>query len=107
MTYSQTIEYIHSRPRFAGRPGLDRIKQILSCCGNPQKSVRFIHVAGTNGKGSVGAFINSVLSEAGYKTGRYVSPAVMDYLEKIQYNNKNISEEEFASAIEKDKKAAD
>ncbi|MDO5149739.1 MAG: folylpolyglutamate synthase/dihydrofolate synthase family protein [Oscillospiraceae bacterium] len=107
MNFNEAVNYISESEKYGIVPGLESIKRLCSALSNPQNKLRFIHIAGTNGKGSVGAFINSVLSEAGYKTGRYVSPAVMDYLEKIQYNNKNISEEEFASAIEKVKKAAD
>lgn len=107
MNFNEAVNYISESERYGIVPGLDSIRRLCIALSDPQKKLRFIHIAGTNGKGSVGAFINSVLSEAGYKTGRYVSPAVMDYLEKIQYNNKNISEEEFASAIEKVKKAAD
>ena len=99
MTYSQAIEYIHSRPRFAGRPGLDRIKQILSCCGNPQKSMRFIHVAGTNGKGSVSAMLSEILRCAGFCTALYTSPYVTDFRERFRVNGEMPREEELARII--------
>mgnify|MGYP002230537564 CR=1 FL=1 len=64
--------------------GLDTIRELLHELGDPQQDLKFIHIAGTNGKGSVLAYISSVLSEAGYRTGRYVSPTVISYLERIQ-----------------------
>ena len=68
MTAQQAIEKIHSLDKFGSRPGLDRIRRFLDILGNPQDSLRFVHVAGTNGKGSTCALLSSVLVEAGYKT---------------------------------------
>ena len=68
------LEKIHSLDKFGSRPGLDRIKTFLDILGNPQDDLRFIHVAGTNGKGSTCALLSSVLTEAGYKTGLFISP---------------------------------
>ena len=74
--------------------GLDTVRELLHELGDPQKDLRFIHVAGTNGKGSVLAFISTILSEAGIRTGRYISPTVVSYLERIQIDGKWIPEEE-------------
>ena len=69
--------------------------------GNPQDDLKFIHIAGTNGKGSVLAYTSMILSEAGYRIGRYVSPTVVSYLERIQVDAKWISEEKFAELTER------
>lgn len=75
--------------------GLDRIKRLLMKMGNPERSLKVIHVAGTNGKGSTIAYINSILMEKGIRTGRYISPAVFDDMEIIQINGRNIDRQEF------------
>ena len=85
--------------------GLDTIRGLLRELGNPQDDLKFIHIAGTNGKGSVLAYTSMILSKAGYKTGRYVSPTVISYLEKIQIDGKWISESEFAEIMEEIKEA--
>ncbi len=85
--------------------GLDAIRGLLRELGNPQEDLKFIHIAGTNGKGSVLAYTSTILSKAGYRTGRYVSPAVMGYLEKIQVDGRWISEQEFAEITTEVQKA--
>lgn len=87
MTYQEALEKIHSLNKFGSRPGLDRVKRLLSDMGNPQDEVKYIHVAGTNGKGSVCAVISSVLKSAGYKTGLFISPFITDFCERIQINS--------------------
>ena len=77
-------KYYHSLLTFGIMPGLDRIKILLERLGNPEKSLRCIHVAGTNGKGTVCSFLASVLKEAGYKTGLYTSPYIVDFRERIR-----------------------
>ncbi|MCM1309025.1 MAG: Mur ligase family protein, partial [Butyrivibrio sp.] len=99
MDYTETRAYLKSLERLGSVPGLDSIAQLLGRFGNPQKNTRFVHISGTNGKGSVGAFVTSVLSEAGFRVGRYLSPAVASPLEIIQMNQKNISEEDFSEII--------
>lgn len=85
--------------------GLDTVRGLLAELEDPQDDLKFIHIAGTNGKGSVLAFTSSILSEAGYKTGRYLSPTVVSYLERIQIDGEWIPEEEFAGYVEEVKKA--
>ncbi len=75
MTYETALEKIHSLLTFGSRPGLDRMRALLHRMGDPQDKLRYIHVAGTNGKGSVCAVLSSVLAAAGYKTGLFISPA--------------------------------
>ncbi len=107
MNFTESVNYISDCDRYGIIPGLDSIRRLCSRLSDPQKDLRIIHIAGTNGKGSAGTFINSILTCAGYRTGRYVSPAVMDYLEKIQYDGRSISEDEFAEAVTMVKEAAD
>ncbi|MDP4120704.1 MAG: folylpolyglutamate synthase/dihydrofolate synthase family protein [Bacillota bacterium] len=100
MTYEQAITTIHSQPRFSPKPGLERIKKLLNYFGNPQDKLKFIHVAGTNGKGSTCTLIASVLSAAGYKTGLYTSPFIVDFRERIQINKELIPKDELACLLE-------
>jgi len=79
--------------------GLDRIKQLLARLGNPQDRVRVIHVAGTNGKGSVCAYISSILQAAGYRVGRYTSPHLQDWTERICINGQNIASEDLYNIL--------
>ncbi|BDI15349.1 bifunctional folylpolyglutamate synthase/dihydrofolate synthase [Nostoc cf. commune SO-36] len=87
--------------RFGVHLGLDRILNLLANLGNPHHQVPVIHVAGTNGKGSVCAYISSVLTEAGYRTGRYISPHLVDWTERICLNEQQISSEELSQLLEK------
>lgn len=100
MNYQESEEYIHSFHRFTKEPGLKGIRMLLSLLGDPQKSLRFIHVAGTNGKGSTTAMCASVLREAGYRTGMFVSPYVLTFRERIQIDGQMIPEEEMAALCE-------
>lgn len=100
MTYTEALEKIHSLNKFGSRPGLDRVKRLLSDMGNPQDDVKYIHVAGTNGKGSVCAIISSVLKSAGYKTGLFISPFIIDFCERIQINLTPIPHEKLAELTE-------
>ncbi len=96
MNYEQSLEYIHSLLRFGSRPGLERISSLLKALGNPQDSLTLIHVAGTNGKGSVSVMTAEVLKAAGYRTGLYISPYVTCFRERIQVNGVYISEDDLA-----------
>ena len=100
MTYQEALEKIHSLNKFGSRPGLDRVKRLLNDMGNPQDEVKYIHVAGTNGKGSVCAVISSVLKSAGYKTGLFISPFITDFCERIQINSTPIPHEKLSELTE-------
>ena len=101
INYKNAIKVITSQDRFHIDLGLNRIAEALNLLGNPQNSLKCIHVAGTNGKGSVCAIIESVLREAGYKTGLYTSPHIWDYTERIKVNGINISKTKFAEYVNK------
>lgn len=96
MNYNETIDYIHSVSNFFCKPGLDRIKKLCGYLGNPQDSLKFIHVAGTNGKGSFCAMLSSILKSAGYKVGTYTSPYILEFNERIAINGNPISNVDLA-----------
>lgn len=96
MTYEEAIAFIHGTYKFGSKLGLDNIKTLLGLLGSPEKSLKFIHVAGTNGKGSTSAFIHSVLVEAGYKTGLYTSPFIETFNERMRVNHTLIEGDELA-----------
>lgn len=97
MTYEESLSYIHSLLKFGTRPGLERVSALLRELGNPQEKLKFVHVAGTNGKGSFCAMTSEILRSAGYKTGMFTSPYVFNFRERIQINGEMIGEDEFAS----------
>lgn len=101
MTYGEALDYIHSTLRFGIRPGLERITALLHRLGDPQKGMRFIHVAGTNGKGSTACAIACAAQAAGLRTGLYTSPYIDDFCERMQIDRVNISHEEVASGVER------
>ena len=105
MTYKEARVYLDKVSKYGSVLGLDTIRNLLNELGNPQDKLKFIHIAGTNGKGSTLSFISTILCEAGYRTGRYISPSVQSYLEMIQVNEKWISEEDFTELVEKVEKA--
>lgn len=92
MNYQETLNYIHSLGMFSHRAGLERITAALEILGNPQNQFDAVHIAGTNGKGSVVAFVSSVFRKAGLKTAVFVSPYIVDFRERIQINGEYISE---------------
>ena len=96
MTYSQAIDYIHSVVWKGSRPGLSRITELLHALGDPQDSLRFIHVAGTNGKGSYCAMTEAVLRAAGYRTGLFVSPYIKHFNERICFCGAPIPNDDLA-----------
>ena len=98
--YEEAIKLLTSKGKFYINLGLDRISAALEKFGNPQDSLKCIHVAGTNGKGSVCAMLDAVLQEAGYKTGLYTSPHIWEYTERIKVNGKEISKEDFSAYVE-------
>lgn len=107
MNYKETLEYIHSVCWKGSRPGLERTKLLLSMMGNPQDELKYIHVAGTNGKGSVCSMLASVLKKAGYKTGLYTSPYVRYFNERMMINGEMISNDELSEVTEYVKQFAD
>lgn len=100
MDYQKARSYIDEAHRFGGEIGLEVITDFLERLGNPQDALRFIHIAGTNGKGSVGAYLEAVLKEAGYRTGRFISPTLYEYRERIQINGEYITEEDFGDLMD-------
>ena len=101
MNYDETLNYIHSLGFFSHSAGLDRIKSVMEKLCNPQNDFRAIHVAGTNGKGSVCTFISSALIAAGYKVGTFVSPFIVDFCERIQINGEYISRDDLCRLSQK------
>ncbi len=99
MTYQESLAYLDSLLKFGIKFGLERITALAEALGNPQKGLRVIHVAGTNGKGSTCTFAASILREAGYRTGLYLSPYVYDVRERIQIDGEMISEDDFAALV--------
>ncbi|NMB33244.1 MAG: bifunctional folylpolyglutamate synthase/dihydrofolate synthase [Clostridium sp.] len=96
MDYNQAIEYIHGTLKFGMKLGLENIKTLLEAMGNPHKSLKYVHVAGTNGKGSTCTFIGSILQNAGYKVGMYTSPYIENFTERIKINTNEIPKQDLA-----------
>ncbi len=107
MNYNEALEYIHSVQWLGSRPGLSRTFGLLSALGNPQNDLKFVHVAGTNGKGSTCSMLSSVLMEAGYKVGLYTSPYIVRFNERMRINGVDIPDEELAELVEIIKPIAD
>ncbi len=101
MNCTQAIQYVHSLERFGIRPGLERVSLLCEKLGNPQDSLRFIHVAGTNGKGSVSTVCSKILTQSGFRTGLYTSPYVVDFRERIQLDGEMIAGDDLARCVEK------
>ncbi len=96
MNDQDIISIIENKSRFGTLPGVILSQNLLAAVGNPQKELAFIHIAGTNGKGSTAAFLCSVLTEAGIKTGLYTSPHLINFTERIQINGRQISQKDAA-----------
>ncbi len=96
MTYDNALEYIHSFLKFGSKPGLERIEALLTKLGNPQKNLRIVHVAGTNGKGSVSTMLSEIFRAEGKKTGLFTSPYIVDFCERIQIDGEMIPHEKLA-----------
>ena len=97
--YEKAIELITSREKFHICLGLERISKVLKFLDNPQNNLKIIHIAGTNGKGSVCAILSKILTCAGYKTGLYTSPHILEYTERIKINQTNITKQDFSDLI--------
>lgn len=100
MNYRQAMEYTESLSAYGIIPGVCSIKELCRRLGNPQDELKFVHIAGTNGKGSVLAYISTVLKCAGFRVGRYFSPVIFEYREKIQVNEKMISKAALCEGLE-------
>ena len=107
MLYEEARVYLDHVSKYGSVLGLDSIKSLLGELGNPQNDLKFIHIAGTNGKGSVLACLSCILQEAGLCVGRYVSPTVMDYMERFQINGQWMAEDELALFVPEVKQAAE
>lgn len=101
MKYIETLNYIHSLGAFSHKASLERITDVCEKLGNPQNNFKAIHVAGTNGKGSVCSFITASLIAAGYKVGTFVSPYITDFCERIQVGSKYISRDDLCRLSKK------
>ncbi|MEG0074836.1 MAG: folylpolyglutamate synthase/dihydrofolate synthase family protein [Eubacterium sp.] len=101
MNVQETIDFIESNGKFGIRLGLENITLLLNALGNPQNHLKFIHVAGTNGKGSVSTMLSSILKTAGYTTGLYTSPALESFNERVQLNNCPISDDDLMVVTKK------
>ena len=101
MKYTEAVEYMESLSSYGIVPGLGNIRNLCEKLGNPQKDLQFVHIAGTNGKGSVLAYVSTILKAAGYKVGRYVSPTIFEYRERIQINNRSIIKKALCEYVER------
>ena len=99
MTYAEATVYLQSLGQFGMVLGLERIQQLSQLAGNPDQDLKFIHVAGTNGKGSTCAFLESIFRTAGFRTALYTSPHLVSFTERIQINRQNISEEQVIAGV--------
>ena len=99
MIYSKAVEYISGVEKFGIKLGLDTVKDLLARLGNPQKSLKFLHIAGTNGKGSVSCFLTNILLASGYTVGTFNSPSVFGYNERYLFNNIPMSDEDVAKYV--------
>ena len=107
MNYEEAREYLDQVSKGGSVLGLDNMRELLKRLENPQDGLKFVHISGTNGKGSVLAYVSTVFKEAGYRTGRYISPTLFSYREKIQVNESFIGREDLAHLTEEVKKAAE
>lgn len=107
MNYREALDYMQQIGQYGIVPGLDSIRELCRRLGDPQKGLRFVHVAGTNGKGSVCAYISSVLQCGGYRVGKYTSPAVVDEREEIQVNGSYITKAAVSRLVERLKAVCD
>ena len=107
MNYTEALEYIHDVSWTFCKPGLERITALCEALGNPQDSLRFVHVAGTNGKGSFCSMISSALTEAGLKVGLYTSPYILEFNERMRIGDTSIPNDTLARLTEKVKPIAD
>ena len=106
MNYDQALAYIHAVHWQGHKPGLDRIRTLLEALGNPHQKLQFVHIAGTNGKGSTAAMVDSCLRAAGYKVGMFTSPFINRFNERIQVNGIPIPDQDLVQLVEQVQPAA-
>lgn len=106
MNYTEAVDYIETIPKFTVKHPPEHTRELLSHLGNPQEGIKIIHVAGTNGKGSVCAYLNAMLLAGGKKTGLFTSPHLVRINERFQINGEDVSDEQFLNAFLKVEKAA-
>ena len=107
MTYEEALSYIHNVCWMGSKPGLERTFSLLEKLGNPHKDLKFIHIGGTNGKGSTAAMLSTILEKAGYRVGLYTSPFIMRFNERMQVNHEQIADDELAALTEEIRPFAD
>jgi dihydrofolate synthase/folylpolyglutamate synthase len=107
MNYNDALNYIHGTYGKGKKSGVDNMRKLLEILGNPHKGMQYVHVAGTNGKGSTVSFIGRILMEAGYRTGRYTSPYLERFEERMAVDEKCISGEELGRITEEVKRAVE
>ncbi|MDS0527522.1 bifunctional folylpolyglutamate synthase/dihydrofolate synthase [Clostridium sp. SHJSY1] len=107
MNYNEAMDYIQRVGNFGSNYGLDRTNKLLELLDSPQKKIKFIHIAGTNGKGSITSMVTSLLRGKGYKVGMYTSPYLEEFEERIQINGVNISKDILGNLMDKVKSAVD
>ena len=107
MNYEEARVYLDNVAKYGSVLGLDAMRELLKRLGNPEKGLKIIHIAGTNGKGSVLAFLSTVLTESGYRVGRYISPTLFSYRERIQVNGAYIEKEPLARLVTKIREASE
>lgn len=107
MNINEAIDYIHSVNWMFCNPGLDRVRTLCHALGDPQDSLKFIHVAGTNGKGSFCSMLDSVLRAEGYRVGLFTSPYILEFGERMRVDGRNIAEDELCALVEEVRPIAD
>ena len=100
MTYQETIEFLEISNWMGSRLGLSRMQELLHLLGDPHKQLKYVHITGTNGKGSTAAMLESVLRAAGYHTGLYTSPHLIRYNERVKIDGRNVSDEDMQHAAD-------
>ncbi|MDE5549059.1 MAG: bifunctional folylpolyglutamate synthase/dihydrofolate synthase, partial [Clostridia bacterium] len=99
MFYKEAVNYIENLEKFGSVYGLDTVRALLDRLGNPQNSLKFVHIAGTNGKGSTSCFITNILLQSGYRVGTFNSPSVFGYNERYLLDNTPIDDNSVAKYI--------
>ena len=107
MNYREAMAYVEELKQYGTVMGLGTMRELCARLGNPQDQLKFVHIAGTNGKGSVLAYVSTVLHTAGYRVGRYISPTVKDYREKFQIGGRMITQLALCSSMERVREAAE